>query len=260
MTLPASGQLSFSDIATELLVSTPYSLRSMSNLAGFSTPDAVSEFYNYTQIVTDGLVLFWDAANPSSYPGSGTTIYDLSGNLNHGTLFNGVGFSLTNNGVLTFDGTNDYVKCDTPDLTSTNYTVMGATRYVGTKFGGRMINGSLNNWLLGNYQNTTLAYFAGGFVYGPGIGAYDTNWRIYTGTGNIISDNYKFYSNNTLLANNVNGAYGPKGIIIGVYLPPSGGATQPSMGEFSHLLVYNRVLTDAEITKNYNATKRRFGF
>jgi hypothetical protein len=44
-------------------------------------------------IVTDGLVLCLDAGNPKSYPGSGTTWTDLSGNGNNGTLVNGVGYS-----------------------------------------------------------------------------------------------------------------------------------------------------------------------
>ena len=47
MALPTSGQLSFSAIAVELSISTPYSLRTMSSIAGFSTPDAVSDFYGY---------------------------------------------------------------------------------------------------------------------------------------------------------------------------------------------------------------------
>ena len=48
MALPTSGPLSFTDIAGELSFSSPYSLRSMSSTAGFSTPDAVSEFYGYS--------------------------------------------------------------------------------------------------------------------------------------------------------------------------------------------------------------------
>lgn len=51
MALPSSGQLSFSAIGTELgLSSSNLSLRSMSNQAGFSTPDTVSEFYGYSAI------------------------------------------------------------------------------------------------------------------------------------------------------------------------------------------------------------------
>lgn len=49
MALPSSGQLSLNDIKTELgAASTNVSLRSMSNTAGFSQPDAISEFYGYS--------------------------------------------------------------------------------------------------------------------------------------------------------------------------------------------------------------------
>ena len=47
MALQSSGQISFSNIAGELGSSTPYSLRDMSNFAGFTTPDTMSEFYGY---------------------------------------------------------------------------------------------------------------------------------------------------------------------------------------------------------------------
>lgn len=40
------------------------------------------------RIITNGLVGYWDAGNAKSYPGSGATWYDLSGNGNHGTLIN----------------------------------------------------------------------------------------------------------------------------------------------------------------------------
>ena len=56
--------------------------------------------YAFGQIVTSGLVLAWDVADRNSYPGSGTTIYDVSGNNNHGTLVNGVGYSITSTGPV----------------------------------------------------------------------------------------------------------------------------------------------------------------
>lgn len=61
--------------------------------------------YN-TKIVRDNLVLQLDAANVKSYPGSGTTVYDLSGNELDFTLVNGA--SVTQ-GVFVLDGANDYV-------------------------------------------------------------------------------------------------------------------------------------------------------
>ena len=64
--------------------------------------------YN-VRTVTDGLVLALDAANTKSYPGSGTTWNDLSGNSNNGTLVNGVGYNAANGGSLSFNGSSQYV-------------------------------------------------------------------------------------------------------------------------------------------------------
>ena len=64
-------------------------------------------------IVTDGLVLCLDAANRRSYPGSGNSWLDLSGNGNNGTFGSGTAaptFSSGNGGSLVFDGSNDYVE------------------------------------------------------------------------------------------------------------------------------------------------------
>ena len=65
-------------------------------------------FGNGPRIVTNGLVLSLDAADRNSYPGSGTTWRDMSGNGNNGTLTNGPTFSSANGGSIVFDGTNDY--------------------------------------------------------------------------------------------------------------------------------------------------------
>ena len=65
--------------------------------------------YYGPRIVSNGLVLCLDAANKRSYPGTGTTWTDLSGNSNNGTLTNGPTFSAGNMGSILFDGTNDYV-------------------------------------------------------------------------------------------------------------------------------------------------------
>jgi len=73
------------------------------------------------RIVTDGLVLALDAGNTKSYPGSGTTWTDLSGNGNTGTLTNGPTFDSANGGSIVFDGTNDYVQV-TGSITVTSAT------------------------------------------------------------------------------------------------------------------------------------------
>jgi hypothetical protein len=66
-------------------------------------------FANGGRIVTDGLVLSLDAGDRNSYPGSGTTWRDLSGNNNSGSLVNGPTFNSANQVSILFDGVNDYV-------------------------------------------------------------------------------------------------------------------------------------------------------
>ena len=77
----------------------------------------------------NGLVLALDAGNIKSYPGSGTTWYNLIPGGVNGTLTNGPTYSSANGGVIVLDGVNNYI--DVPiNLTNTNYTIMGTARYV----------------------------------------------------------------------------------------------------------------------------------
>jgi hypothetical protein len=156
-----------------------------------------------------------------------------------------------------FDGVDDVVRLSSPDLRFTNNTVMGAARYNGGTR-GRMINSYFNNWLMGHWGTTTQNYYAEGWVSIPGSGPSDTNWRIYSALGDVSGDSYSLYVNNSLSSGpNNGGAQGPYGISIGA----SGGSpgSEPSTGEFSFVLMYNRVLTAAEMTQNYNFFKGRFG-
>lgn len=213
--------------------------------------------YAFGKIVTDGLVLLWDIADRSSYPGSGTTVYDISGNNNHGTLYNGVSYNVTSNGpVLSFDGVDDYLQSASPNLLTNDYTIIGAARYSGATR-NRMINGTNNNWLLGHWGNSTTKYYAQGWISNSSPNENsDTNWRIYVGNGTVSGDLYSFYVNNTLIAGpNANGSQGPSGITIGKI---GYAASEYSTGEFSFVLAYNRILTTDEMTQIYNAKKSRF--
>lgn len=70
---------------------------------------------NYSpSIVLNGMMLYVDAANQKSYPGTGVTWADLSGNGYDGTMYNGVSFLSENSGVMSFDGSNDHVLFPNP--------------------------------------------------------------------------------------------------------------------------------------------------
>ena len=207
-------------------------------------------------VVTDSLIMYWDADNTSSYPGTGNTIYDIS---NSGTTYNGT-FSntityTTDNGykVLGTNGSNSYIYNTAINLSSSNYTVMVGSRY--TSIEGRLLNAHSNNWLLGHWGVNTNVYYAEGWITSSSPGG-DTNWRIYTGTGNIGGDTYALYSNNSLVNSNGGGSQGPNGFNFGRYGP---GNSEWGAGYMSFVLVYNKVLTTSEMTQNYNAFKDRFG-
>jgi hypothetical protein len=110
---------------------------------------------------------------------------------------------------------------------------------------------------MGHWGNTTENYYAEGWVSTPGSGPSDTNWRIYAALGNQPSDAWALYVNNTVTATSTDGSSGPDGISIGAQT--YGGTSEFSTGQFSFVLVYNRVLTTAEMTQNYNYFKGRFG-
>jgi hypothetical protein len=64
--------------------------------------------FNYSpKIVTDGLVLYLDAANSKSYVSGSTTWSDLSRGGNNGTLTNGPTYSSAKGGIIILDGSND---------------------------------------------------------------------------------------------------------------------------------------------------------
>ena len=69
-----------------------------------------------SDIVSNGLVLYLDAAIGNSYPEAGTTWIDLSGRGNTGTLINGPTYSSANGRSIVFDGVNDYVSGSIPTI------------------------------------------------------------------------------------------------------------------------------------------------
>ena len=162
--------------------------------------------------------------------------------------------SAISGGVLT-TATGVYAQITDLNLTTGTHTIMGASRYSGVNR-GRIISSVLNNWLLGNWSSSTENYYADGWVTAAGqTGTNDTVWRIQTATGDSVGDAWKNYVNGALKSSSAGGSAGPNGIQLGGYA----GANEPSDGQVGFLLVYNRVLTDAEIQQNFNALRSRYG-
>ena len=206
-------------------------------------------------ITEDGLVMHVDAANSKSYPGSGTTWYDLSPNGHNISLGSSVAQATYNaTKVMHFpENGNGTGTNSTMNLSTSNFTVISWVRKRSNGNDGRTITALNNNWLLGHHDTTYGDYYAEGWVNDVSSPTVDTVWRMFTGTGHIANDVYTIYANTTQLASNGNGSQGPNGWYL------NGFSAQYSDCEIANLICYNRVLTIAEITQIYNAHRTRFG-
>ena len=209
------------------------------------------------KMVTDGLVLSLDAANTKSYPKSGTTWTDLSGNSNTGTLTNGPTFSAGNMGSIVFDGTNDYVNISS--LITGNQSFSWGAWINPTATGTPVLFGNVSNGL------AMLSYWdsANNKVR---VGTYG-NDRLTSGTAIPPSTwGYTFWTwNGTTLTSYTNGiadgtATGFSFNISNLYTTIGNSVnSQYFTGRIAQTLVYNRALSTAEVLQNYNITKNRFG-
>ena len=214
------------------------------------------------KIVTNGLVLYLDAANPNSYVSGSTTWRDISRGGNNGTLVGGPGYSGSNGGSVVFDGSNDYV--DLGNVASLNFTTPFS---IGCWFNRNTIQPSVDSAIIGNINgiytgymlwyngNTVDFYFNSGVRTNSPTTITANRWYhvmgIWTGTSAQV------YLNGEL---NVSTAYA---------IAPSNGSPLFTIGQYqssrnfagnvSICTAYNRPLDATEILQNYNATKGRFG-
>jgi len=232
-------------------------------------------FYRGPKIVTDGLVLYVDAANQKSYPVSGTIWRDLSGNGNNGTLVNGPTFDSGNGGRIVFDATNESctfpngtfntslpqngsfrIIVKIPPLSTTDATVIfydgGATNNLIYFYRNSFWAANTYAWLIYYTKNdASIDAILPSFSYSP------NTWYDLTFTFNDIGQ-YRVYSNGVLL-NTTNASNFLSWNRTGNNTPSIGPASNQGAGNASIFQWYNRSLTAAEILQNYNAVKTRFG-
>ena len=229
------------------------------------------------RIVRDSLILYVDAANPKSYPGSGTTWKDLSGSNHHLTLNNGPTFNSNFGGYLDFDGTNDSATAEIGNLAGT------------TK------DATMSIWMDGDYGSSIHKGLIGFRQSGEDNGFFilrleDTNdqlemrvansagtFDVKDATNNVPTVNTRIWCNLCLTYSNSNT------LITGYYNGKKLGSTttnatafQSDMKSFSiaksshstgHMsdmkassaMLYEKCLSSSEVEQNYNALKSRFG-
>jgi|688.fasta_scaffold672814_2 hypothetical protein len=226
-------------------------------------------FNHSPKIVTDGLVMYLDAGSPKSYGGSGTVWTDISRNSNNGTLVNGPTYSSANGGSIVFDGSNDYVNCGNnssinivdnisfgvwfnTSITSTGSNGLIAKRDSTTNYG---INFTPSIFQV--YYNTGSGFqvasvSTSNFPYGV--------WHSVVGVfrKNGSNTDILVYKNGSLLF-----SISKTGNVItsasNLHIGSTDAGSERFNGSIGSVQIYNRVLSQAEVLQNYNATKSRFG-
>ncbi len=216
------------------------------------------------RLVTNGLVLLLDAANTVSYPGSGITWTDLSDNGNTGELVNTPTFSSENRGILTFNGTNEFVDfaSDSNLLPTAGLTVSAwfkttvADRWLLMKASGTGLTDGYK--IIGNADGTML--FA---VNNINVGSLSTittgAWINIVGTW-IPSTSLRIYLNGSQV--NINTTSIPASITnpsTNLEIARRVGTSDWWNGSIAHVSIYDRALTATEVLQNYNALNGRFG-
>ena len=207
-------------------------------------------------LIQDGLVLCLDASDKISYPGSGTTWYDVSGNNNNGTLINGPTFNSSNGGSIIFDGSNDYVNLPTGLLTGTgDFTIIQWVQCDGSGTGTTFGNYSDGSLQFGWSQNYVFLYLGNGSAYAS-TSNFTTSITMIAGRRIGTTTNY--------LKNGVIISTGSSSSSIGnssanFRIGTNTSTTEQYNGKIYTTLVYTRGLSDVEILQNYNAQKSRFG-
>ena len=241
-------------------------------------------------IVTDGLIMYLDSGIITSYPGSGSTWYDISGNGNNASI----GVANFSSGVfesITSPGYADRLEFFTPNSTSLNNTLSVTT-------GGWTIQ----EWVRiddATYPETIAGTVASGGAYRNTATGFDWNHgemsmsRFEMGASSaLINDNNSYDAIGAITIpspyntfgvwycrhlywdrdNNQMGLYYndahmgsiSMGVLDGYSVYDGGGISWGQLygwrheGARSSIKIWNRVLSSAEVSQNYNAQKDRF--
>lgn len=223
--------------------------------------------FNYSpKIVNDSsLVLYLDAANNRSYPGSGTNWNDISKGANTATLVNGPTFNTSKGGNIVFDGSDDY--CSTTLIkTFTSMTIQvwfyknGASVSVysglvasrggaGGNITGLLINGGGSECLGYNWNDAVNTY-----SWNSGLVLQDNAWNFLSLT--VTPTLATGFLNGVSATNTVNHA---STNIANLAIGKDYSTERLVRGSIGLVFIYDKALSTAEVLQNYNTTKIRYG-
>jgi len=214
--------------------------------------------------VSSGLVLHLDADNTSSYPGSGNIWYDLSTNVNNGTIStNTMANTASTPKKFTFNGTTGNNVSFVSSKFNTPYT--GKTVIVAAKmdanFGTNQFralfgnNGTrnFNLYIYNNGSNYQIHFSAGSWGLSDVVSLLTGQWYVFAATQD--ANTIRYYLNGVSVGTTTSAPLYQYQSSSNEFL---GNADNYWYGDINTALVYKRCLSTAEISQNFDALKSRF--
>jgi len=228
-------------------------------------------------VVTNGLLSYVDASKKQSYSGSGNVWADLSDMRNNVALIDGPGFSSSNGGLITFDGVTNRGYIETRSFNINTFsinmwirpTTIGTFRRIvskvdptGNSNGFSIVeSGATTGKLVFIYQPN----FVTGEVLRRSTTVMSTNIFYNVGMTYSSATGIKIYFNGVEDTGETSGSpdtgfsANPGFSTMGIGARAGGGGNHWN-GDMGTLLIYNRVITAAEMQENFNVDKKRFGY
>lgn len=215
-------------------------------------------------ITNTNMLLYLDAANSASYPGSGSTWYDISGNTNNTTSTNNTVYNSGNGGYFNFTDPGYFTT--TGSKYNTTYT--GKSIFLAAKLTGAMGAGTFRCIFgsnAGNRNFNTYFYYTGSAYQlhfsANGTGGFSNNLTYTLGnwftcgvtqtTGGLVT----YYFNGQPVGTNT-------GITFGQYLSTTyeqvGASDNYWSGPISVACIYKTALTSQQMLTNHNAVRGRY--
>lgn len=211
-------------------------------------------------------VLYLDAGNLSSYPGTGTVWTDLIGGKQF-NLFNGPTYDPSDGGKINFISTSSqYAECPTSLSSLPTFSTAVWHYWDGTNSGGlpciltEIYVGSSINYFLGNLQGAVAqsGYFNGGFQVSPQFTLVANNWYQIVTTCDA-SQVVKVYVNNTLISTTSTSGAQPSSSGGGIRLMRRWDNAEFWGGSLATVGIYDKALDSGQVASLWNSTKSRFG-
>jgi hypothetical protein len=251
---------------------------------------AVGTYYLYGFQLETGSTASTYYPTTASTKTRGSTLIDLSGRGNTGTLTNGPTYSSANGGSLVFDGVDDYINMGNSqagNFGTSNFSINAFFRCtLGSNNAGIFCKSIGNNptteygWLLDTPSGTQLGFAiattnsawgsSGSYsCQSTGLSINDGNWRMATIVGDRTQTNISMYINGVLQTlqgfagglnqfNTVGNVTNTYNLVLGS--ESDAGAEQlPFTGNIAQASIYNRALTASEVSQNFNALRGRYG-